>query len=252
MDMSSRLLPKYIATASRQLDITCMSYSDDWVFRLTKDGKVRFVNGFYFDLNTSAASANASDKIAASTLLQNAEVPVIEHIFIDPRHVHYPCVVKPLRGSGGKEVTLLRQPQDFLTWQAAHPDALWNYAVSPLVPIQSEVRIILLDNVPLLTYRKIAGDVTPGALPFHNLSKGASAEVIQPPDIPDLVGVAKHAVATLGLRLAAVDIAETPQGPRVMEVNDSIAMEHFGRISPTYRQLAQDVHTTIVRAMFAG
>lgn len=54
--IAERLFPDFVRKAAGRQDISIASYSDDWVHVLTRGGMIRYINGYRFDLNHSAAA----------------------------------------------------------------------------------------------------------------------------------------------------------------------------------------------------
>lgn len=242
-----RLLPDFVRAAAVAKGIHTTSYSDDWVLELVTVDQRRFVHGYRFDINSSAAGYNANDKVAAHHLLKQAGVPSVEHVMLDVAPERYPVVVKPLHGTGGRGVVLLRSLSDFQAWQAA--DTSTRFALSPFEQLTSEYRVILLDGAPLVCYEKKAQPTSDFTL--HNLGQGAQPALVEAGEVYDsLLALAREGLRALGLRLAAVDIIYTPEGYKILEVNDGIMMEYFARKSDAFAAIAADAYAKIVDALF--
>jgi len=84
----------------------------------------------------------------------------------------------------------------------------------------------------------------------HNLGQGAQPELLTP-DSPEWepVGVlAGRAASALGVQLASVDIASTPGGLKVLEINSGIMMESLVHIHPEGWSMAEKFYDRIVCA----
>lgn len=244
--IAHRLLPEYVRLAAKKLGITAASYSDDWVLSLTRDGVTRFVHGYRFDINSSATGYNANDKVAASDILARAEVPVVHHELHQSVPDMFPVVIKPLHGTGGRGISKIVSVDEYNNWLAQY-GAVGRWAVAPFEIIEHEYRVIMLDGEALVTYEKTAPQPGADKLTVHNLGQGATPCLI---DDDRIVKIAQLAMVNLGLRAAAVDIVHTPDGLKVLEVNDGIMMEYFARHSDAYATIAQDVYLRIVQTMF--
>ncbi len=85
----------------------------------------------------------------------------------------------------------------------------------------------------------------------HNLAAGAQPVLEIPEDLRErLKRLARQAMQILGLRTAAVDIVETEEGLRVLEINSGIMMEYFALRHPQGEALARHVYTTLLHHMF--
>ena len=233
--------------------ITFAAYSDDWLLELRAGDKVRRVLGYRFHLNDSVAASIAQDKVATYQALAKAGIPAVTHVLVRTKISHadrqamagwQKIVVKPLVGTSGHGVQLFTSVDE----AADHIEqsSILAWAAAPFVDIQREVRVIMLDGMPLLTYEK--RPVMIRGLKMFNLGLGATPKDIKPSD--ELVSLAKNSQHELGLRLATVDIVEDVDGNvRVMEVNDSIMMEHYARYSLENKQRAIDTYSAIVDGM---
>ncbi len=244
--ITHRLLPDWVRQAAVEYDISVTSFSDDWVHRLEKNGTTRFVHGYRFDLNASAAGSNAHDKVATSLLLQDAGLPVVSHLLLDSAPSTYPCVIKPLHGTGGNGVVLIESAQSYEAWRQDASPA--QYALSPLELVEAEYRAIILDGQALLVYEKVRQIKDP--FPLYNLGQGATPVLVTTSSREKIAAIAVSAATVLGLRISAVDIIRTGDGYKVLEVNDGIMMEYFARHSEENRLLARDIYAKIVAAMF--
>src|SRR5437016_3522132 len=66
----------------RQFGIPYVSYSDDWIIVLEKEGRKHIICGYAFGLNSDAASASANDKVATYCLLEASKLPVTAHFLL--------------------------------------------------------------------------------------------------------------------------------------------------------------------------
>lgn len=248
-----RWMVEMIQSTCEDRGISFRSYSDDWVIELQKGQTIRRVFGYKFDLNTSAASSIAADKVASYQVLHQHGIAAVEHRLVQTKAGQYSewsdglgkVVVKPLDGTSGHGVRLLESSSDVTRYIHAHPHiAAW--AVSPYEEILSERRFIVLDNKIICSYEKQA--VTIDGLKMFNLGLGAAA--VTSPAPKELEVLALQASTALALRLAAVDVIVTDKGSKILEVNDGIMMENFMRQSDDHKALASQVYDAIIDAMF--
>lgn len=255
-----RYLPDFVRAAARARGIAFSTLSDDWVLRLEKDGQIRWVIGYQFDVNTAAASALAQDKVATHLLLKQANIPSIEHILIRSLpHVQInassfsaltePFVLKPLDGTGGREVRLV-STQQAVEMVNTSSEVAW--AASPQYQLSSEYRVIVLDGEVQVAYQKTIPTMLHG-LKLFNLGLGAVAvDIADEAKVIAVVSLAVDACTAASLRLASVDIAELEHGElRVLEINDGIMMENYARQSGDYKNRAAHTYDAIISKMFA-
>lgn len=259
--VTKRIMPQLISEAAESLGIEMLTLSDDWIVRLQKGGVRHWLMGYTFDINNSAASALARDKMATSHALTLDGIPSVAHYLARSRAAtkvlrrnlamlddDLPVVVKPLQGTSGHGV------YKFLSVDAAvsflelqhHPD----WALSRWHDIASEKRCIMLDGEVLCVYEKTQ-PVMINDLLFYNLGMGAVAQVCEL--LEEEATLAQRAFAATGLRLAAVDIITVKSGEKmILEINEGMMMEYFARQSEEYRQIALGIYQTILQRMFVS
>lgn len=255
-----RLLPKFVQAAAERHGIVCEGMSGGWVLRLEKGLRRRWVLGYQFDLNTAAASGVAQDKVATYLALKQAGVPSVEHVLLrsllnEPFPVKQlakafpqPFVIKPLDGTGGRDVLLVQNAQEAEKIIVESKELTW--AASPLQDITAEYRVILLDGTPLVMYEKTE-PVTEQGLKYYNLGKGAQpAEILTEDTKEVLETLARQTCSALALRLASVDIVRVGGELKVLEVNDGIMMENYARSSERHKTNAALAYDAIVTTMF--
>jgi glutathione synthase/RimK-type ligase-like ATP-grasp enzyme len=257
-----RYLPGFVEAAAAARGVHADVMSDGWVIRLTRDLIRRWVVGYQFDLNTTAASAVAQDKVATYLALQAVGIAAVPHSLMRSLP-HEPdiavrvrglfdgqLVIKPLDGTGGRGVHLAADVDQAVAFIQERDEVAW--AASPWYDVVAEYRAIVLDGQVLLAYEKTDA-VELNGLRFYNLGMGAVAQDIIDDDVCDgVTAIALSSCDQLGLRLAAVDVVLTASGELlVLEVNDGIMMENYARQSPEYKNRAAVVYDAIVAAMFA-
>lgn len=212
MNNSQRVLARIIKEICSEKGIQYESFSFDWIFRLTKNGKTVHVFGYQFENNSATAQLICTDKSASSELLLSRGVPAVEHHFfmspddfqyigvlgnwqrmLDLLKQHGRLVCKPNEGTGGKEVYQVSTPAELemaATRIFAHYPSV---AISPYYEIDREYRAILLNNEVKLVYSKskpiIIGDGTSTVrqlillqkqpLPDFEIANGWSEEFLQ-------------------------------------------------------------------------
>lgn len=236
--------------------------SDDWILRLSRGGSTHWVVGYKFDVNTAVASELAQDKVAMHTVLAHAGLPSVPHVIvrsaagerpdvveIAKRLPEGPVVIKPLEGTGGHGVRKYVSVTAGLEAVGYEPEVAW--AVSPYCEVQQEFRLIVLLDRVLLGYEKTRPAVRHG-LRYFNLGLGAVPQDITDKDLYGrLAQLARAACRAAAIRLAAVDMVRVRSGELlVLEVNDGIMMEHYGRVNRRNYRNAAGVYDAIVSAVF--
>lgn len=170
----NRFLIEALRRIAAEREIEMSSFSHDWIVQLCRNRVRRFVYGYNFDLNPSAASLVANDKCALSDILTLHKIPHVEHeLFLAPElsgyissdgnwyramqfveRVGYPLVCKDNQGTGGNMVFRVENQRELEgAFQQIHTLGR-GLALSPYYPIDAEYRIILLDGSELFSYEK--------------------------------------------------------------------------------------------------
>jgi glutathione synthase/RimK-type ligase-like ATP-grasp enzyme len=202
--------------------IACEVKSQGWLIVMERGRTRRFAFGYDIGLNSAMAHRLANDKSATAEVLELSGVACIPHtVFLSPKlgkHVapdgsrdamlaelaKHPdgIVVKPNEGTSGRfvfradsEAGLDRAADEIF---ASH----LSLAISPYVEIEQEVRVVLLDDDPLVVYRKErVSDWR------HNLDFGAQPVLLEPGEMRNAcVAIAVRAARAIGIRFASVDI----------------------------------------------
>ena len=259
-DIPKRFLPAVLRELCEERGATLESFSEDWIIRMEQNTRAHWVVGYTFDINGASAVMLARDKVGTYTALAHTKIPAVEHYLarsraepnVNKQRLHtlpgnVPYVAKPLLGSSGKYITRF----DTLAGAVDHIN-LSNepeWAISPWYDFRSERRVILLDSEVLLSYEKTEPTIENG-LRFFNLARGAMPNISDP--TPKELDLARRAMQTCSLRLAAVDIVtDTNSVQRVMEINDGISLEHFTELSPENHVMAKKIYQKILDAIFA-
>lgn len=256
-----------IIEAVRTLDsvhgIAYQFFSDDWTVKLTYGDKIKFITGYGLDFNTQAAAQNAKDKVVAYQLMADNDLPAIPHILLS--HMLQPqvdaqllgkliasyqnLVIKPTQGGGGRMVARFNNVTDVLEFAKSHEVPSW--CAAPFVDIRSEMRLVIFNESVILAFVKTEPAIQKN-LAMFNLSMGAKPSVVEANNIPsDLKQLAITATKTLGLKLAAIDIAFNLSGqPSILEVNASFSLDHFSASSPANHDLAIKLYQDLIVKLF--
>jgi D-alanine-D-alanine ligase-like ATP-grasp enzyme len=169
---------KYCANHGIQLEIR----SAGWLVVMRRGTKQHLAFGYDLGLNSSVAHRIANDKSATAEVLQTCGIPCVPHaVFFSPQmnEVMAPqrswaamiailkesptgIVVKPNEGTSGNSVfKVSSEPELELAVHRIFSSSL-SLAISPCLDIENEVRVVLMDQRPLVVYSKtrpaIVGD----------------------------------------------------------------------------------------------
>jgi glutathione synthase/RimK-type ligase-like ATP-grasp enzyme len=179
---SQRIFVEAITRYCARRDITLEVRSSGWLIMMQQGSARRLAFGYDLGLNGAVAHRIANDKAATSELLALSGIASVPHaLFLNPRlNAHIPpagsweamldmlsehpagIVVKPNEGTSGRSVFLATsKPKLELAVHrifASHA----SLAISPYLDIDDEVRVVVLDDEPLVVYSKnrpsIVGD----------------------------------------------------------------------------------------------
>jgi len=169
---------RYCAEHAIALDIR----AGGWLLVLGRPAGRHLIFGYDLGLNSAVAHRLACDKAGTADLLALSGVAAVPHaFFIAPAfsgsaEPPWPAmfemlaahpdglVVKPNEGTSGRFVTRASRRDQLMDAVSSLFAADLSVAISPFLDIQDEVRVVLLDGVPLLVYRKerarVVGDGT--------------------------------------------------------------------------------------------
>jgi glutathione synthase/RimK-type ligase-like ATP-grasp enzyme len=162
--------------------VTVETRSQGWLMVMRKGPRRHLAYGYDVGLNSAVTHRIANDKAATAEVLGMNGVPCVPHaLFLSPALSEYipaagswqamlglleqnpdGIVVKPNEGTSGN---LVFKVQDKPALERAVSEIFslnLNLAISPYLEIENEVRVILLDQVPMIVYSKsrpsIVGD----------------------------------------------------------------------------------------------
>ena len=179
--IDNNIIHEFLKDICCELNIKYTYLSKNWIVRLEKDNKTRFISGYKFDLNTYAVGSIFDDKYALYEVLKNKNIPVIEHnIFYSKDNLNdfaancnnpdiikdyfikhnNKIVIKSNNGHSGRGVYLIENIEDIEP--TLENLFINNYSISycPYYDALSEYRIIVLKNDIKLIYQKIKPIVT--------------------------------------------------------------------------------------------
>src|SRR5271169_4505502 len=154
--------------------------SQGWLIVMQRGSKRHFALGYDVGLNSAIAHRIANDKGATADVLEIAGIACVPHtVFLNPTlNEHIPpsgswpamielleqhpegVVVKPNEGTSGKSVFLVSTRPKLERAVAEIFSSHLTLAISPYVDIGDEVRVVVIDEHPLVVYSKNRPSVT--------------------------------------------------------------------------------------------
>lgn len=134
----------------------------------------RFALGYDLGLNSSITHRIANDKSATADVLETCGIPCVAHTpFLNPKlSIYFPrtgswetmlnllsenpqgIVVKPNEGTGGNSVFRVRNEPELELAASNVFSTERSLAICPYLDIDEEVRVVLIDYVPVVVYSK--------------------------------------------------------------------------------------------------
>ena len=237
-------ITKYCTTRG----IACEVQSQGWLIVMERDGMRRFALGYDLGLNSAISHRIASDKAATSDILAMSGIPHIAHTqFSNPVLTDYVpaaglheamrtllmqhpqgVVVKPNEGTSGRLVFKVTNEAELDQATRKIFASHLSLAISPYVEIAEEVRVVLIDDTPLVVYAKARG-----ADWRHNLDLGARPVLLPAGAAREAcVALAIRAAQAIGIRFASIDVVRVADEWKVLEINSGVMMETLGRHHP--------------------
>lgn len=248
-----------------KLDLLCYNF----VKRLEKDGKVRFVMGYKFDLNPHGEGMVLDDKYATYSALKCVGVPAVEHLIVYPstnqnhyargrntveyvvnyfHQNHNHIVLKPNCGAVGRGVTQITDERQIVPTLVDLFSGNETVSMSPFYEILHEYRVVLLDGEVQLDYMKVLTDKSTWKF---NLKQGSTVAEIPEDKREEVITLAKEAAVKIGLRFGSVDVVEISDGElMVLEINSGVMIRQFTKLHPEREQEVYEIYRRAIRKMF--
>jgi len=248
MSGNHRIFVDAVREYCRARGIACEVKSEGWLIVMDRGGQRRFAFGYDVGLNSAIAHRLANDKSAASEVLALSGISCIPHImFLNPKlgkhvvpegsrdemldllrkHPHG-LVLKPNEGTSGRSVFRVSDETEIDRAVSEIFSSHLSLAISPYVEIADEIRVILLDDMPWVVYRKQRGSDW-----RHNLEFGAQPILLEQGDARDAcVSLAVKAAHAIGIRFASIDVVRVGEKWKVLEINSGVMMEMLGKLHP--------------------
>jgi [lysine-biosynthesis-protein LysW]--L-2-aminoadipate ligase len=201
-------------------------------------------------LNRSAATTVCDDKALCSLALEAAGVPTprtllafsVDSAIEACEQVGYPAVLKPVTGSWGRLLAKVNGPEqarailDQKTELGSYEHSIF-YVQQFVEKPGRDIRVYVVgERVLAASYRTSEHWIT-------NAARGAVSSAC--PITPEIEELAWRACISVGARLAGVDLIETPDGLKVVEVNTG--GEFKGLMSTTDVDIAGEIVEEAVR-----
>ncbi len=284
------------------------TYSYDWVKALSKFENSAYVYGYNFPLNNTSFTQIANDKACTYEILSSESIPSVEHFyFMSPNDIHYikylgvdgnwkqmisllekygKLVVKPNSGTGGvglkivdDEANLEKSVNELFSFEST-------LCISPYYEIENECRVIILDGVPKLVFKKVrphitgngidnvallcakqkkkidySSDIDVSYIPKkdekyeigwkHNLGQGSAPETLTGGELYQKVTTfAAKALKTLGGRFASVDVVSIDGELKVLEINSGVMMDNFASFCNENYSIAKNIYKEAIDKYF--
>ena len=173
MKNSLRNFVMIINEICREEKIKVETFSYDWIFKLSKNGKYNYIYGYQFGLNAGAIQSICCDKSAASEIMTSFNIPNVEHFFfmspVDQKYIgkdgnwnallqklnkYGKLVCKPNEGSGGNQVFQVENQYELENAVYKIFQTSRSMAVCPYYEIINEYRSIILNGEVKVIYAK--------------------------------------------------------------------------------------------------
>lgn len=296
-----------IEEVCKELNIKYTNLSKNWITKLEYKNNIRYLSYNKFDLNGYVIGKIMDDKYAMYDILKNLHIPVTEHnIFYREgntssfaegcntkasilncfKKYNSDVVIKPNLGYQGKGVYHITNEKDLL--EVTEDLFKHNYSISicPFYKIKNEYRVIILDSIVKLIYKKInpmvVGD---GMSTLKELLMRFNEHYFQDKDIPDTIlkngeaytydfrfNLSKGAIAStdietklkdkiitlaidvtkkVGIRFASVDIIETEDNKiLVLELNSGVTINKATNFIPNGYNIAKEIYKEAILKLF--
>ncbi|WP_024509381.1 RimK-like protein [Bradyrhizobium sp. ARR65] len=171
---SQRIFVEAISKYGAEHGIAVEIRAAGWLIVMQRGGTRHLAFGYDLGLNSAVAHRIANDKSATADVLTMSGVPCVPHaLFLDPElNAYVPTqgswqamltllsqnpagiAVKPNEGTSGKSVFLVSSAPGLELAVNRIFASHASLAISPYLEIEEEVRVVLLDDIPLLVYSK--------------------------------------------------------------------------------------------------
>ncbi len=209
---SDTVFYKIIDELCKEKNIKQEMLSFDWIRQLEKNGKIRNLIKYQFDLNSANSFRIAGDKYATYALLKKNNIPVIEHRMIfnpETREKYYDnklinnainlletnkkVIIKANQSSKGQAVFLCESREEIMQMvEKMFNEGKDSVSACPYLDIDYEYRAVYLDGEILYIYKKqkpfVTGDGKNniGTLIAQKYGEKAELELIRELDLGNI------------------------------------------------------------------
>lgn len=169
---------KIIKQICQEKNIQYEELSDDWIIKLKKGNKNKFLVGYKFDLNNQAAAEICNDKFALYAVLDSEGIPVIKYNILfkneeDKLKKYFDkynqnVVLKPNNGTCGNNVLHICDYNKLKDEYNKLISKCYSVDICPFYEIESEYRIIYLPSKQHI-YKKVKPIITGDGI--HNVKE---------------------------------------------------------------------------------
>jgi glutathione synthase/RimK-type ligase-like ATP-grasp enzyme len=180
MQSSQRIFVAAVQRYCADNGVTVQTGAQGWLMVMHKGGRRHLIYGYDVGLNSAVTHRIANDKAAMAEVLEINGIPCVSHaLFLGPALSRYVSaagswqamlahltqnpagiVVKPNEGTSGNLVfKVLDRPALERAVREIFSLNL-NLAISPYLEIRNEVRVILVDDLPVIVYGKSRPSIT--------------------------------------------------------------------------------------------
>ena len=160
---------KIIKQICKEKNIEYEELSDDWIIKLKKGMKNKFLVGYKFDLNTQATAEICNDKFALFAVLESEGIPVVKHKIIfkneeDKLSKYFneynrDVVLKPNNGTCGNNVLHICDYNKLKDEYSRLINKCYSVDICPFYEIENEYRVIYLPSKQHI-YKKVKPIIT--------------------------------------------------------------------------------------------
>ena len=277
---------KIIKQICQERSIQYEELSDDWIIKLTKENRNKFIVGYKFDLNNQATSEICNDKLFLYAVLKSEEIPVIEYNILfkneeDKLEKYFyeynqNVVLKPNNGTCGNNVLHICEYDKLKNEYNKLISKCYSVDICPFYEIESEYRVIYLPTKQHI-YKKVKPIITGDGvhsvkellIEFNseyfgdernlkieyewrfNLSRGAKIADVDDEEKNILMNMINNIIKVINLKFVSIDIVKlTNNQYMVMEINSGVMMENLVKLQDDGIQIAKSVYGEAIDLMF--
>ncbi len=288
-----------------EVNIDFKIISENWVMVLTKNNITKCISGYKFPLNDNGISSVIDDKYALYDLCKLKNIPIIEHsILFNPQSklgsntkklikeyfnkYHKDVVVKPNNGTEGTDIYHINNFDDLMYITDRLFNTNFSISICPFYNIDSEYRVVVLDNSVELIFEKerlqVIGDgkstikeLLIGKNPYYfknvcldesynkilsleeiytydwrfNLSKGATAKLVNDNNLKNILSdMALKITKKIGASFVSVDIIRCNNTYMLMEINSGVCINKVTNFIDKDYKITKNIYKKAILKMF--